>query len=131
MWPLPLLLFGGLGVFVIFLALRKPKQPQPPPLPIAKIEDGTPIVPPQPPKLASGCAPILAGVVLILIGAFLSFIVAMSEAFSGWGSMGRPLRVRGRVRLPARARGEGGHDGAQPRLAGLGAWQRAWRGERW
>jgi hypothetical protein len=113
-------------------AARRAELDPPPSLPVAGIENGQPLPPPapSPPSTRGGTILITLGVLLLIgvgtMGALLLYALSQLPTH-----LGRPLRVGGRQRLCGRRRGTGSHDDARPSVSGLGAWRRAWLGERW
>ena len=123
------LVFGLPGLWLAITAFAPRRPPEPPALPPAQIADGRPVRLPRESVGVRGWR-LGCGVVLIAFGVLGGwFLYALGQGFDL--KLGRPLRVRGRVRLPRRRRGSGGDDGTRPRLAGLGLWRRAMLGERW
>jgi rubrerythrin len=131
----PLLLAPGLGVVVYALLRHRPSPPADPEpeLPIAKVEDGRPLVAARRsrgPKREHHPSPGLffLGLVLMFVGGFLGMLAGLGSSME---SLGRPVRVRGRKRLPRRALGSSDGVDPVPRIAGLGWWRRARLGARW
>ena len=120
---------AGLGLLVVGLSFPRAKAPAPTALPTAKIEDGRPLETPPSPRRVRWLG-LISGVALMGLAGYLAALFH-SLYNSDFLKLGRPLRVRGRCRLPRIASGAGGHDGARPEVAGLGLWRRVRLGARW
>ena len=127
-----LIAFGlGLGTVGLVLVVRGliAEPPPPPPVPPAKINDGTTYREPSGRSWGLVALGVLFGVVGGAIG--LLGVVVHGLSSLSTSSKGRLLRVRGRARLPAVARGDGWHDDAAPDTAALSIVERAVMAQAW
>lgn len=126
-----LILFGGslavAGLVLVVRGLTRRDLPDPP-LPPAKINDGTTYRPPS----GRSWGTVLGGVCLGLMGGVIGLVGAALYSLKDLNmTKGRLLRVRGRARLPAVARGDGWHDDAQPDIGALSVGERAIMAQVW
>jgi hypothetical protein len=123
-----MVLGGGLAMVGLVLVFRGPRRRPPPPLPPAKINDGTAHRSPSQRSWGN----VIGGLLLLVIGGAMGLFGAMLQSLKGFDmTKGRLLRVRGRARLPAVARGDGWHDEVRPDIDGLSLVERAVMAQVW